>query len=58
MAQFYSSYFEKLYKAPRCSCVSITILIIYILAIIIPFVFVYYTNGKCLPYILKLSFLN
>lgn len=56
MAQFYSSYFEKLYKAPRCSCVSITILIIYILAIIIPFVFVYYTNGKCFPYILKLSF--
>jgi len=46
MATLFKSYYEKQYKAPLCSCSALSVLIIYIFALLGPFFFVYYTNSK------------
>jgi len=46
MPTLFISYYEKRFKAPCCSCTSLTVLVIYLLALICPFLFAYYTNGK------------
>ena len=46
MPVLYTSYYEKKYNAPWFSCQAASTLIIYILAGLIPFIFVYQTNGK------------
>ncbi len=50
MATLFVSYYEKRFKAPLCSCTTLTVLVIYLLAIICPFMFAYYTHGK-LPFL-------
>ena len=46
MPILYQSNYEKHYRAPWFSCSAFSTLLIYIVAIIGPFIFVYYTNGK------------
>ena len=46
MTKLYESYYERHYKSSCCSCVSLSTFVIYLVAIIAPFLFVYSTNGK------------
>ena len=46
MPVIFQTYYEKQYKTPCCSCVAVSTCLIYLLAIILPFLFVYRTNGK------------
>ena len=46
MPTLFTSYYEKQYKAPCCSFSSFCTLIIYIAAIILPFLFVFESGGK------------
>jgi len=48
MATLFKSYYEKHYKAPVCSCSFFSVVIIYLVAFIAPYLFVYSTNSKCL----------
>jgi len=45
MPVIFQTYYEKQYKTPCCSCVAVSTCLIYLLAIILPFLFVYRTNG-------------
>lgn len=45
MPVFFQSNYEKHYRAPCCSCVTLFTAIIYLLAVVLPFWFVYETNG-------------
>lgn len=45
MAHLFTTYYEKHYKASWYSCSAITTLMIYLAAFIVPFLFVYWTNG-------------
>ena len=46
MPILYQSNYEKHYRAPWFSCSSFSTFLIYLVAVIGPFIFVYYTNGK------------
>ena len=50
MPVLYTSYYEKKYNAPWFSCQAASTLIIYILAGLIPFIFVYQTHGKYIDF--------
>jgi len=45
MPVFFTSYYEKQYKAPCCSFSTIVTYLIYILAFFLPFLFVYRTGA-------------
>ena len=47
MPTLFTSYYEKHYKAPCCSFASLCALLIYIIAILVPFLFVFNSGGKC-----------
>ena len=53
MPVLYTSYYEKKYNAPWFSCQAASTLIIYIVAFLLPFIFVYRTHGK----LINLNFL-
>lgn len=46
MPVLFRSNYEKHYRAPWFSCSALSTVLIYIVAIVGPFIFVYYTNGK------------
>lgn len=46
MVWLYADYYEKKFKVPACSVIAFFWLMFLLLAIVVPYVFCYATNGK------------
>ena len=53
MPTLFTSYYEKQYKAPCCSFSSLCTLIIYSIAILVPFLFCFSSGGKLIIQVKK-----